>query len=111
MSDLQKRLPLDADTIDRALRIAVKDGRACQVSARRYALSTTVRDLAQAVHELSRSRPEFSVVEFKNHVGVGRNVAIEVMEYFDTVHFTVRRGDNRSVIDAGVPDRKFGALR
>jgi selenocysteine-specific elongation factor len=110
VSDIQKQLPLDAHTIDQALRLAVKEGWALQLSARRYALSTTVRDLAHAVNELSRATPEFSVVEFKNHAGLGRNVAIELMEYFDAVHFTVRRGDNRSVIDSDLPDRKFGVV-
>ena len=35
------------------------------------------------------------VREFRDASGIGRNMAIEVLEYFDKIGLTARRGDGR----------------
>ena len=37
----------------------------------------------------------------------GRKLAIEVLEYFDSIRFTQRRGDVRVVLNADLPAQLF----
>ena len=41
------------------------------------------------------ARAPFTVRQFRDASGVGRNVVIEVLEYFDSRGFTQRIGDTR----------------
>jgi selenocysteine-specific elongation factor len=103
LSDLQKELPLDETSVNQMLRTAAKEGRAVQLGPRRFALLETIKELALSVNELALEKPEFSVVDFRNYSGLGRNLTIELLEYFDSIRFTIRRGDNRTVVNSGLP--------
>ena len=37
----------------------------------------------------------FSVIQFRDASGIGRNLCIEILEYFDKVGFTRRDGNSR----------------
>jgi selenocysteine-specific elongation factor len=39
----------------------------------------------------------FDARAFRDASGIGRNMAIEVLEYFDRLGLTVRRGDKRAI--------------
>ncbi len=39
----------------------------------------------------------FSVIQFRDASGIGRNLCIEILEYFDRVGFTRREGNSRFV--------------
>ena len=65
--------------------------------------------LAESVSELAGNTPQFSIIEFKNHAGLNRNLTVELLEYFDSIRFTKRAGDKRSVIDAELPGRYFNS--
>ena len=49
----------------------------------------------------------FTAAEFKDRVGCGRNVGIQLLEHFDRRGLTARRGDVRSVVKSAVD--VFGA--
>ena len=58
--------------------------------------SSAIRRLREI---LSEKRPaSFSVSEFKGWTGVSRKYAVPLLEYCDREHFTVRRGDQRSIL-------------
>ncbi|MGE0627758.1 MAG: selenocysteine-specific translation elongation factor [Hyphomicrobiaceae bacterium] len=38
------------------------------------------------------------VAEFRDAAGIGRNMSVEIVEYFDKLHFTERRGDRRRIL-------------
>ena len=40
----------------------------------------------------------FAVAEFRDRAGIGRNLAVEVLEYFDVAGYTERVGDVRRVV-------------
>jgi selenocysteine-specific elongation factor len=46
---------------------------------------------------LAAAKSPVSVPEFKNTVGIGRNIAVEILEKFDAVGFTVRRPEGRTI--------------
>ena len=67
------------------------------VAPNRFFPPESVEELAKIVEELCASSGEdgFTAATFKNRTGIGRNVAIEVLEYFDTAGLTRREGNTR----------------
>ncbi len=87
--------PLEAFLIRSA-----QEGYLVRISAKRYLLPASMVRLEAMVHELARSQPDgvFSVADFRNHSGIGRNAVVEILEYFDRVGVTRRHGQVRKVI-------------
>jgi len=69
------------------------------VAPNRFFPPAAVWELAAVVEALCADAPEdgFSAADFKNKTGIGRNVAIEVLEFFDTSGLTRRNGNSRSL--------------
>jgi selenocysteine-specific elongation factor len=68
----------------------------------RFLPRTALAQLAQGVVRLSRERAaggegEFTIGEYRDFTGVGRNLAIEVLEYFDRLGLTQRGANARSI--------------
>jgi selenocysteine-specific elongation factor len=60
------------------------------------------------VSELDKTDEGITVISFKNRLGCGRKLAIDILEYFDAQRFTQRRGDSRVIIDGSIPAALFG---
>jgi selenocysteine-specific elongation factor len=88
-------------SLDRAQR----DRRLIKISPKRYALTSVMNEFARAALELTQDKPTLTVVEYRDHLGCGRNTAIEVLEYFDGIGFTRRDGEARIIRDRKLPDR------
>ncbi len=93
-----------ADVIDRSveethqfLYQCVTHGKVYKVTDNRYFLPQTLRDLA-AIAEKLAAKDTLTVAEFRNNSGVGRNLVVELLEYFDRCRFTQRIGDKRRVL-------------
>ncbi|MCB1549023.1 MAG: SelB C-terminal domain-containing protein, partial [Hyphomicrobiaceae bacterium] len=72
-------------------------GEIAEVGADRFFLRSALLELGTMADELAHASPEraFTAAAFKERVGCGRNVAIQVLEYFDRHGLTVRLGDVR----------------
>jgi len=68
-----------------------------KVTDNRYFLPQTLRDLAVIAEKLA-AEDKLTVAEFRNSSGVGRNLVVELLEYFDRCRFTQRIGNNRRVL-------------
>jgi selenocysteine-specific elongation factor len=92
---------------DLLVRVA-KQQQAWRVSEDRFALPATVR--TWAAHATALAGPDgqgrFGAADFRDRAGVGRNLAIEILEFFDRVKLTRRIGDARLL--QGAPDALFG---
>ncbi len=71
-------------------------GRVLRVAPNRFFLPGTVTVLATAAAELAADG--FTAAEFNRHTGIGRNVAIEVLEFLDGIGVTRRTGELRHVV-------------
>ena len=78
-----------------------------RISDNRYAQPEFLLELAQGVLRLEAVGEPLTVVAFKKEADTGRNLAVEVLVYFDSIRFTQRRGDARVILDAGVPAQVF----
>ena len=98
--DLAKALGLPLASLEAPLKRLAKRGALVQVSAKRFYLPERLASLARCAAALAAQAP-FSARQFRDAAGIGRNAAIEVLEYFDAKGFTRRTGDARSL--AGEP--------
>jgi selenocysteine-specific elongation factor len=90
-------------------RAAARQGRLHRLSDNRYAQPKLLLDLAQQALRLHRAGESLTVIAFKKEINTGRNLAVEVLEYFDSIRFTQRKGDARVILDAEVPPRVFSS--
>ena len=69
------------------------------VAKNRFYPPATMRDLGRlAVGLAEKSQDDmFSTADFRDATGVGRNVTIQVLEYFDRIGFTQRIGEGRKI--------------
>lgn len=92
------------------MKIAIKQGRERallhRVNAERFVLTQTLITFAEAAEKTAESEL-LSVVAFKNQLGIGRKLAIEILEYFDGIGFTRRSGDQRRIVNRGVIAKRF----
>jgi selenocysteine-specific elongation factor len=105
LGDLAKQVRIPIATLQRDLKPLVGKRRIVQISSNRYYLPEYITPLIAVAARLSESAT-LTVREFRDAAGIGRNVAIEVLEYFDSRGFTKRNGDTRQVV--GDPDRLVG---
>jgi selenocysteine-specific elongation factor len=87
-------------SLERILRESAKAGTLIKVAENRYYLPETIMTLAGFIEQLIEAEgidAGFSVSQFRDASGVGRNLCIEILEYFDSVGFTRRDGNSRFV--------------
>jgi selenocysteine-specific elongation factor len=100
IGDLAARVERPPQTVVALLERAARNGYAVRVSESRFFLPQTVQRLASVAEQVAASMPEkrFTAAQFRNATALGRNLSIEVLEYFDRMRFTRRIGDARMVI-------------
>ena len=96
LGDLAKLLRQPIPQLAKGLLPLVVKKQLVKISDSRYYLPTRVKPLAELAMKLGTAGP-FTVREYRDASGIGRNVAIEVLEYFDSRGFTRRNGDTRSI--------------
>lgn len=91
-------IPLRA--LESILRQSTKAGTLVKVADNRHYLPETIMTLAGFTEQLALGSEDdegFSVIQFRDASGIGRNLCIEILEYFDRVGFTRRDGNSRFV--------------
>ncbi|MGI9249673.1 MAG: selenocysteine-specific translation elongation factor [Pseudohongiellaceae bacterium] len=79
------------------LRQTTRAGSLIQVADNRHYLPETIMELAAFTETLTAQAETggFTVIQFRDASGIGRNLCIEILEYFDRVGYTRRDGNNR----------------
>ena len=95
--DLAKQFKLAQGELEIALNQLVKYGLLVRVAEHRYYPQSTLQELAKTTLGLVAGEG-FSVAQFRDHTGIGRNIAIEILEYFDSRGFTRREGNFRKIL-------------
>ena len=97
LGDLSKRLRIPIKQLVRSLHPLVSKKRLVRISDTRYYVPRRLDVLAALAKSLSDNGP-FTVRDYRDAAKMGRNVVIEVLEYFDRCGYTRRSGDVRSVV-------------
>ncbi len=97
--DLAKQTDIAQKQLEKDLKALAKRGYVVQVASHRFYLPRQLEAVAMHIRQLAANKP-FSVREFRDRTSIGRNVAIEVLEYFDGRGFTRRQDNERIVLKA-----------
>ena len=79
------------------VRLAAR-GELYRVAHDHYFLPSTVRALAEAAAGVAEADGVARAAPFRDRIGVGRKVAIQILEFFDRVGYTRRIGDDHRII-------------
>ena len=96
--ELAEMTGLPLAVLEKVLRQAEISDRLVKVADNRHYLPETIRDLAALVEKLAGGpggKKSFTVIAFRDESGIGRNLCIEILEYFDGIGFTRRDGNIR----------------
>ncbi len=96
LGDLSKLMHIPIPQLAKSLQQLVSKKQLVRISDNRYYLPTYVEQLARLAIELGEQAP-FTVRQYRDAAEIGRNVAIDMLEYFDGRGFTRRTGDTRVV--------------
>ncbi|MBL0420099.1 selenocysteine-specific translation elongation factor [Ramlibacter sp. AW1] len=110
LGELAALLELPVEEASAALARVAGMGHVVQVARNRYFLPETVHALMAVARETAAAAPEgwFDAASFRDRSGVGRNLTIQLLEFFDRIGFTRYRAERRVI--AGDPDQKAGRL-
>ena len=95
--DIAKQWGQPQQLIETQMKALTKRKLLVHLATHRFYLPEQLDKLALQVITLAAEKP-FSVAEFRDSTGIGRNVAIEILEYFDRRGFTRRQGNARVVL-------------
>lgn len=73
-------------------------GRVLRVAPNRFFLPESVVALAREAAALAEAEGGFTAADYNRRTGIGRNVAIEVLEFLDRIGVTQRTGELRHVV-------------
>ena len=93
---------LRQDETERFLARMARAGMVARVSDNRFFLPETVLVLARMAEEMAAEAPDgmFSAGAYNKRSALGRNLAIELLEFFDKRGFSQRTAEGRKLIAA-----------
>ncbi|HVL35299.1 MAG TPA: SelB C-terminal domain-containing protein, partial [Burkholderiales bacterium] len=95
LAELAAALALEPRKLEAALSRAARQGLVVRVSKNRFFLPAALARLQDIARAEARAAGTLTAATFRDRSGIGRNLAIEVLEYFDRAKFTRRVGDAR----------------
>jgi selenocysteine-specific elongation factor len=93
VAELAAFLKVELKAVEGALSRAARQGLVVRVSKNRFFLPSFLKNLESIAQDLARSGAGIRAAAFRDRAGIGRNVTIEVLEYFDRIKLTRRVGD------------------
>ena len=99
LHELAKTLSLDPKALDKTLGQIAKTGLLVKPVKNRYFLPEAIAMFKKSMHTAAGTENQFTVQQFRDVTGIGRNLCIEVLEYFDRQAVTRRIGDARQIVE------------
>ncbi|KNC11204.1 selenocysteinyl-tRNA-specific translation factor [Klebsiella sp. RIT-PI-d] len=98
--DLARETNTDEQLMRGVLRQAAQQGMITAIVKDRYYRNDRIVTFASMVRELDQLRGSTCAADFRDQLGVGRKLAIQILEHFDRIGFTRRRGNDHLLRDA-----------
>ncbi len=100
--DLASLGECNEDAMRQLLKQAARLGHVCAIVPDRYFAGATVRRLATIVREIAERDGLVTAASFRDRIGGGRKLAIQILEFFDRSGFLRRQGDTHRLRDGGL---------
>lgn len=104
--DLARETGIDEQEMRRFLRQAALQGLITAIVKDRYYRHDRIVMFADLIRRLDSEKGSTQAADFRDSLNVGRKLAIQILEYFDRIGFTRRRGNEHLLRDAAL----FGHL-
>ncbi len=105
--DLATQTATDENTMRSVLRLAAQQGMITAIVKDRYYRNDRIVTFASMIRELDQEKGSTCAADFRDKLNVGRKLAIQILEYFNRIGFTRRRGNDHLLRDALLfPDNK-----
>ncbi|TDX26180.1 selenocysteine-specific translation elongation factor SelB [Modicisalibacter xianhensis] len=96
--DITATQGLDEQAIRQALMACARLGRVYQVRKDHFYEAMAVEQLAGIIKALDAEHGAARAADFRDHIGTGRKLAIQILEFFDRLGFTRRIRDDHIVL-------------
>lgn len=100
--DLAKATGADDNAMRQLLRFAARQGEVIAFVKDRYYRQDQIKKFASLIRERDQDRGATSAADFRDSLGVGRKLAIQILEYFDKEGFTRRLGNKHVLRDSSL---------
>ncbi|WP_227318578.1 selenocysteine-specific translation elongation factor [Cedecea davisae] len=97
--DLAKETGQEEQAMRQLLRSAAQQGLVTAILKDRYYRNDRLQTFADLIREMDQVHGATSAADFRDKLGVGRKLAIQILEYFDRTGFTRRRGNEHLLRD------------
>ncbi|WP_342323080.1 selenocysteine-specific translation elongation factor [Kosakonia sp. BYX6] len=97
--DLARETGVDEQMMRSVLRQAAQQGLITAIVKDRYYRNDRIVTFASMIRDLDEARGSTSAADFRDTLNVGRKLAIQILEYFDRIGFTRRRGNDHILRD------------
>lgn len=105
--DLARETGSDEQIMRQVLRQAAQQGMITAIVKDRYYRNDRIVSFANMIRDLDREKGSTCAADFRDRLNVGRKLAIQILEYFDRIGFTRRRGNDHLLRDALLfPEKK-----
>ena len=97
--DLSHATDLEESTVRSLLKSAAAQGKVTAIVPDRYCLQSCLLHCAALIRTQQATQGCTSAADFRDQLGIGRKLAIQILEYFDRSGFTRRRGNTHLLRD------------
>ena len=99
LRELALQIKLKEGIVKDFLHRKAKSGEVLKVTADRFYTRSTLATLAAIAQATAQGQPngQFTAAQYRDATGVGRSLAIEILEFLDTLGITQRLGDARKM--------------
>lgn len=105
--DLANQTGTEENIMRGVLRLAAQQGHITAIVKDRYYRNDRIVTFASMIRELDQEKGSTCAADFRDKLNVGRKLAIQILEYFNRIGFTRRRGNDHLLRDALLfPDAK-----
>ncbi|MGO2306726.1 MAG: selenocysteine-specific translation elongation factor [Providencia sp.] len=100
--DLAAEIGHSEDVVRRVLKKAAQMGLVTAIVRDRYYSSEQMHQFAELILRYCIEKDVIFAADFRNELGIGRKLAIQLLEFFDKSGFTRRKGDGHHLRDKGI---------
>lgn len=104
--DLAAEVGEEEQEMRQLLRLGAQQGLITPIVKDRYYRNDRIVQFADLIRELDREKGSTVAADFRDRLNVGRKLAIQILEYFDRIGFTRRKGNTHLLRDARLFSRK-----
>jgi selenocysteine-specific elongation factor len=97
--DFSRTLGAGDAEVRHLLRRLARVGTLVEVAHDHFYTRTTIAELAATVQQVANGNPggKITAAAFRDRIGTGRKLAIQILEFFDRTGITIREGDLRGI--------------